>query len=363
MDKDCCKFCVNRFNLTNHRPKELKCSHIICLECCSSLQKSTGYIICVCTEKEDHKIESLKEPNHIIDHLNYTLLYCYTHKLTTDKIHRQTLIPICRSCDNPKESVDSAELLLLISQKVCTRYLRQKKKFSKEIRNTIKLVFLNDLYSNGLQKKLDTLNMISQYSNKRMNCFKHLDHRATKIRTDTYQLLCEECTSPYEPLYVGNQSIQFYIDQFQSLSPENFELIPFTVVKSLNETNETIQPYIEIVEMYKKLLTSLDKIGCQSCGKLYHLGQKMPIKLSCGHVICYQCLKTVKNCLICRNNIIEIEFYPIQSLYKWPICSDCNSFITFENLPFHNVCDCIICANCTILGKKCQKCHKYNEII
>ena len=354
-----CSVCNNLFDLFNHKPKELECGHILCFQCIKNFIETTGVVTCPNQDGTDYRDEnSFNDSLSILEVLNYNQLFCYEHKDYASGFNKSTFTPVCSQCQNNPSNVEKNNIPSIICQTLFCEYNRHKKLLSKEIRNIVKEAFKDNLH-----RKIVAKFMISQYVESSICCTTHPNRVAAKIRTDYYKLLCDQCSSPYDSMLISSQFIQYYVSQIQSLSPENYELITHTIAKYINKPTETSQPYIEIIEMYKEVIKSLDKVGCQSCGKLYHLGRRMPMKLGCNHVICNECSTSIVGCFICQTEINQVIIRPIESLYQSIFCSICSSLISINNLPFHKFCDCIICARCVNSNRQCEFCTKNNELI
>ena len=99
-----------------------------------------------------------------------------------------------------------------------------------------------------------------------------------------------------------------------------------------------------------------EKQTCQYCRKLFHIGLRMPVLFNCNHCICFECSLN-KICMYDpQSKVIKNDF--IHTLYESPLCSICKGQyeINYNNLPFHNICNCIICAKCSITTRSCIKC-------
>ena len=121
-----------------------------------------------------------------------------------------------------------------------------------------------------------------------------------------------------------------------------------------------------MLEMNKNALQGIENFGCQVCGKKYHLGLRMPVRINCKHTICYECGRTTSNCKICGAYITKRRYMPIECFYKIPKCLNCYAIggsISMYNLPFHNLCDCIICGRCIKITHTCNECTFAKEII
>ena len=138
------------------------------------------------------------------------------------------------------------------------------------------------------------------------------------------------------------------------------ECVHSNICKYLNQRDRAIwKPVIEMIEMHKNALQGIENFGCQVCGKKYHLGLRMPVRIDCNHIICYECARIVSNCRICRANITTKRHMPIERLYTMPKCFNCDAIggsIDIHNLPFHNLCDCIICGRCIKTNNTCNEC-------
>jgi hypothetical protein len=104
-------------------------------------------------------------------------------------------------------------------------------------------------------------------------------------------------------------------------------------------------------------LQSLHQKSCMGCGKGYSLGLRMPYKLICGHFLCAVCINAGVYCPLDRGNSIGAQPFYDQSLYTYPQCRSCLRMdFSFEYLPYHYFCDCIICDNCSLRIPFCTKC-------
>ena len=295
-----------------------------------------------------------------------TLLILIKNNLQCDE-HNQTAIGynllhcklICSECKIPS-SITNDTMPPVIAGKLFIEYCMHKKTLSKEIRELVRLN-CND----RLQVTVELIRMIVQYCNTRMFCVNHPDIQATFIDYHNLDFQCDNC----------KKENYMKIDHADSLPPireycQIFlaydKLICSTVARFLESPSmESIsKPYIGLIQIWKGKFGKLEQVGCQSCGKLYHLGLQMPVKLSCEHFICYQCSKTKRNCNICRSVCDRRAdiCIPIESLYQVPQCCICWNQVTLDitgetanNLPYHNFCNCIFCANCNEYN--CDECN------
>ena len=369
-----CSLCSFPFDLNERMPKRLQCGHTYCRECIATMIRSAYVAPCPMNCGNDNRdLQDIPSDINIVQYLERNMLQCYVHGQPAIGYNLSSYQPVCSECtirsDLPQDSLSPA-----IAKQLFLEYTKHKKSLSKEIQEIVKI------YSKRVLKlNVEAIRMITQFTATEFNCANHPTASAISIDVLSFKFHCQNCSqesdfhvNPADPY----SYLVFYVNQILS-RPENVKFIYSTVARGLSsqiDLNQISRPYLELMQMANNRLTSPEQIGCQNCGKLYHLGPRMPLKLRCGHLICYKCSKSAASCSICRVPCVQDSgtFQPIEGLYEVPRCCHCeNNPITLvlpgsgavaNNLPFHNFCNCITCVQCIRMGLLCNKCNTDNIV-
>ena len=363
MESGICDICTFTYDLITRTPKRLQCGHVYCYKCIESMIISSFVAKCPRNCGDDNRdLAEIPQDMATVRFLVNHSLQCDEHNQPATGYNLSRYKPICSECIIPSD-VNNDILSTVVSRQLFIEYSMNKKTLSKEIREIVKLNC-----NSALQVRLELIRMIVQYCNTQTLCVNHPHTEATFI--DFYDLqfhcaVCEKTTDMQINITDPTSAIRYYCNILLDYQSDS-KVICSTVVRFLQGPSMQFisKPYIGLIQMWKGKLGKVEQIGCQSCGKLYHLGLQMPVKLSCLHLICFTCSKTQTNCNICsrvydpRANICT----PIESLYQVPRCSLCQNTVTLDitgkrcnNLPFHNFCNCIICAHCKMF--RCGSCN------
>jgi hypothetical protein len=353
-----CQICAEGYDLNNRIPKRLQCGDVFCLECLKGISGPYGGgIKCPNDNRVDSRtFDSIEDDKDTIARLERTLLMCYDHNFPTQNFNLRIFKPVCSLCKINKD-INSIDLPSNILKQLVSIYLKEKKKLSKEIRTILKLCL-----NSSMKTQLTLISLIQKYNTEESKCSVHPMNQATKLSPNTFELHCEE-DEVLDPIQIDFNNAVSYI-QFYSNDLTDKKLIYSSIPKFLsNRDSKILKSFIEITQMYEKRICSLDQIACQYCEKLFCLGLRMPMQYSCGHVGCFKCGLSRNACLICNQILYFQDPLPIAKLYEKVKCQLCFSEITLENLPFHYICDCIICAACSILSENCNKCFQVVTLI
>ena len=359
-----CPLCEYAFDLYEHRPKRIDCGHTFCQYCLEKIHSEKFIIYCPNDNIQDIRgLDEVPDNQLIVNQIERKYLHCYDHDEAANSFRLARLKPLCTSCQTIQGDLSESSYISTIPNKLFLVYMKKKKHLSEEIKQ---IVVGNP--STSLQSAVKMLQLITNYCTSRNACANHNLRPATHIDCNTYELQCEECKNLKAVKNHFPISSQTLSDIKQSYDKQCiYSLAAKNLSKSELDPSFTSKFFIELVLMSNPDLKKIENIGCQSCGKLYHLGARMPIVLSCNHIICYKCYSsgpTVK-CCICKHICDKISMTPVVSLYKPPICMYCqnstiglnfNRSVSSKNLPYHNYCNCIVCTQCMRNGLHCNNC-------
>ncbi|OMJ87246.1 hypothetical protein SteCoe_11093 [Stentor coeruleus] len=355
-----CSICNELYDLNIHRPKTINCGHIYCSDCIKNMINTSGIVQCPSGDGEDNRnFEEFTESPGLINYLEKIQLRCLEHDTDAIGFNAQSFRGVCSLCNMSSTSLSQASVIIV--RKLFTEFTRSKKYLSKEFREIIKL---------SLNGKLNTiLNLfyaMKLYLTTSTKCSVHGDTDANSISPGKLTLCCDRCREDNSldiSINAPANFIKFYMDF--SLTGDEKNLVFSAIPQFIAENRKfSPKPFIELLLMNNYSRNSLENYGCQICGRLFHLGSRMPMKLGCSHFMCFNCSRRVSKCTICLASIeatIESTIpFPIETLYKPLKCMFCieGNPINLENLPFHWMCNCIICSTCSKLLRYCKDCNE-----
>lgn len=401
-----CPICLNFYNSDDREPLVLNCKsrHIWCKNCICTFIEDRGYVICdLDNEKDQRHVKDYKSCAWLKEKLNRLTLICYKHDEHTLNLSYKKFKPICKKCedeqniktanlsDRPYEAYKLISLTnadIFVFETLVNLYAKCKKKLSFEMKCLIKESLTKNLHS-----RICMVYLMKKYIQRKLFCDKHKRNTPAAMNKYNYKFLCQKCLS--EKLQIRQSQLVSDVKTFSlqnsyssaansySLEFDNFNYIFFNLKDSndlknkvfdnlydnemicvysrlarfLNEP-QSLSPWslIEYKEFKMPRKKKIQSLACPNCLKSFHLGQRIPVQLSCRHLLCYYCFTLYPYCWICKQTIEFKSFIFIEDLYIYPKCSMCRYNTGLSNLPFHGFCDCIICASCSLHTKKCDDC-------
>jgi hypothetical protein len=361
-----CAVCTELFDLAERRPKMPNCGHVYCQHCVHKILHVSssvyeGVFKCPSTNREDSSsLVEMPEPPEIIKRLESNLLVCFEHQRMAFEFSSDTFEPRCRSCSR-KGNVPQPNIPSTISSHFLSYYLKHKSQFSKQFRLYIKWQMRS-----RLAKRLETCYMMMLYCSNEASCRVHPNMPACCISLQTFRPECETCESNNNSVNASENlgELARTTAKFEQFRLKEYADYYGAVKRSLT-SEQPWKKYVEIraiqlfVHLYslktQKNHPGYELLICPGCGRFYDLGLRAPYTLSCGHALCFDCYKQWNSCLVCGNASVSATLNPLQDLYQYPTCEVCRGAnkISLRNLPFHSVCDCIICGVCLQHNRRC----------
>lgn len=320
---------------------DFSCNHYVCNDC---YQGNTQCKIC------GNKEKLLFKRQISVEILKFVQVNCTIHSNRTalkgDPKNFQTFCDLCPTTALSLHEFDFYKLLNTYFDEV---YKNWRKKICPERRKT--LISLKNANTQGL---LEACRWLFQL-NSEVNCCVTQTLPGKFIDLNTFQCYSEK---PHEAaLELSKSTIVFALrEHLKSAKPEVLNKF----LLKIGQYSENFPLPLLILEG-KDLLSgfhSSSHLRCCYCHETLSLGNKTPIKLSCGHVICFKCHMAdyVSGC--------PIDQIPINSPTNYygnssPILPNCHNFHSLVNyaknvykLPcFHYSCeDCIMVDACKTCG-------------
>ena len=360
-----CFICREDFDIDNHRPKRIECGHIFCEVCLGEIIRTGFTIHCPIDQIQDTRLLiDILDCKLTVSEIERIHLNCFDHDQAAKRFRLSRFKPLCVQCNITSNDLVQSSYVSTIPNKLFLAYMKNKKYLSKEIQQ---VVVGNPLIT--LKSAIKMMNLITNYCSSSDRCAIDNSLPVTFIDCNTFELQCVQCANSKAVI----NYLQIFPNPYQIISEliqsSNRKFIYSLVAK--NHSNGQMTPnfmhklFIELVLMRDSALGRMENIGCQSCGKLYHLGARMPMLLSCDHIICLKCSSSEVYCLICQKFSAKVSAIPLVNLYKPPTCIYCGSnkiglnlerSAPLKNLPYHNYCDCIICTQCMRNRMQCNNC-------
>ena len=268
-----------------------------------------------------------------------------------------------------KESIKTDQLAATISGILIKKYLNTKQKLSKPARR-----FIISFMDKGVMAEYRAIKFINLYSADNLNCgyiFHPVGRNANLyFNRNDFSIICEIC------LNLNHKR------KFIPLS-ENLKISTETLLNELNMNNtfrhliwsnvissETQQRNNEVISLAEafvmnhwKLSIKISSLACGKCGKIFNYGFRFPLVLECFHVKCFACYLSDQMCVLCnQSRRIKERFegcgFDLSKFAGRLECVGCKREVKNRNsLPFHRICDCVVCGVCAKLPFEICKCN------
>lgn len=358
MDNLDCSICSNQYDLDVHRPVLLKCrNHSVCLECFFKVYNvNQTYTCAICNSLFYEDASEYGLNTTIVKILQMNQVLCHHDDNAATNFNFETSEAECS--DHGISTRNLKSFITIINSKLIADYLKHKNNLSFEMRRMFSFVVMFDL-----QGKLSYIYALKMYNNQLSSHYKPQlysfegDQNFYYLDPKRFVLYCKKAEMAGTNLnhsYLKN----LFLSTLKKLHDENVMFLFTNVIKNSIEITDSYSKIFVELEYLNKFRSAikLNHLSCNYCSKGFQVGKRMPLQMSCGHLICCFCLKTVNYCRFCDKMSERYDVYIDESLYTIPICKNCNNIV--KCIPYHCICDCIYCETCISMNyfTSCGKC-------
>ena len=340
-----CYKCKTRLNSLNGRQD-------LCSKC-SINQKTELNLFC---DKHVPKCKTCKKLSDetsikLVIVENFFLVNCFFHKESKAEVYEEhSFVPLCNHCKANHAFLHLKPLNYLETQ---TRFFDLFNELSKNLDSDSKRGLMGESFSDLIK----STQFLIQVKNGPF-CLAH-PWKVSKYWTENWEIICEDCRVDNKISLEDNfdqvkDSIgeQIKYDDPTKLSKfliQSLKIMDRTILREAKSKNLFILEALQWKNGNKKYLR------CVNCVKSLAVGLRKGVKLSCGHLMCFNCVQVtnVKNCPI-ENEIVSCSEYLDELPNDIPICHNIHKLDLEKSifkLPcFHYSCEnhlkiehCLLC--------------------